>query len=225
MEIPSAVAALIRDHITKDTKLYKKSADSFFLLSINLGIRTISMVSPSSGAWEYYYWRFNPKKQKSRIAWVLDGVVVQEEAIPVKENWISTLIVVNAKGLQTDLSGFSLLDSEDLEPRRQDACRAVALLLERTDSPNLEEVYGQIIPGSNVLGGVASAIFGATVGAVPALVFGPAAMVVTVPAGMLGGISTFIKKNETIQALPVRARASSYFKTFKKQWLSEFPIR
>ena len=218
MKTPPAVAAYVRNEIAGEGKLPADHSDSFFLLSVNLGSRTLSLDESSSSKRELY-WSLRPQQQKSRVAWVLDGVVVQEDLIPLKENWISALLVVNAKGLDTDLSGFSLLESEQLEQRKREACHLVSTSLEHTEAPSFQEIYGQIIPGSNVVGGVASALLGLAAGAAPAFLLGPACLLITVPAGGMGGLAAFIKKNETIQALPIRALARNHYRTFRKCWL------
>jgi len=54
-----------------------------------------------------------------RVCWVRDGVVVSEEELrPSTPCWVSQLFLfINAEGLQTDLTGLSLVDSADKTER------------------------------------------------------------------------------------------------------------
>ena len=60
----------------------------------------------------------------SYLVWVLDGVVIAEEALKV-EAPIGFVTAVSAAGLRTDLSGFGLVQSEELMARRRAALRAL----------------------------------------------------------------------------------------------------
>jgi hypothetical protein len=61
----------------------------------------------------------------SRLVWVTDGVVVDNEKIPIKKV-ISLAVVCQASGLKTDLSGLMLSDSKEKRMTKKSALGSVA---------------------------------------------------------------------------------------------------
>ncbi len=70
------------------------------------------------------YWRTTG--QKSRLHWVLDGAVVCKEPLSTLDLGCSVAVFLSAEGLQTDLSGFALVESEAKRERIKSAVRQVA---------------------------------------------------------------------------------------------------
>lgn len=63
---------------------------------------------------------FQSRKRWSRLYWVNDGVIVHEEPLNVDTKGVRLLLLANAQGLDTDLTGFALINSEPLQTRRQE---------------------------------------------------------------------------------------------------------
>ena len=67
---------------------------------------------------------------KSHVRWVRDGVLVESERLDVETSHLSIEVFVNAEGLATDLSGFSLRRDENFKQRRTAALESAAEQLE-----------------------------------------------------------------------------------------------
>ena len=141
MKIPPALVSYAQTQISRC--LSNDEGDSFYLLSASLGTRTLLQGSQFPKKRDTY-WKFRPKKKRSRIAWVQDGVVIQEDPISLESSWISVLLVIHADGLETDLTGFSLIRSESLEERCQRACVSVSRLLKEAITPRFDEIMAKL---------------------------------------------------------------------------------
>ncbi len=53
------------------------------------------------------------------LSWVLDGVVIHRETLPIPTRVVSLEILVSAEGLATDVSGFRLVKNDQLSRRRK----------------------------------------------------------------------------------------------------------
>lgn len=71
----------------------------------------------SSSAWE-------PGQGQSRLFWVQDGVVLQEENLHFGS--VGLVLVAGAQGLKTDISGYHLIRNEQYELRRKAVLKAAA---------------------------------------------------------------------------------------------------
>lgn len=65
-------------------------------------------------------------KRRTRLVWVTDGVIVEEERLEVRTETVGLSIFINGAGLGTDLTGFTLLRHEPMLQRRAEVLRAVA---------------------------------------------------------------------------------------------------
>lgn len=64
-----------------------------------------------------------------RAFWILDGIVMADEELPKTPDLLcSCSLYLSAKGLDTDLSGFSLLESPERQRRIVSACRELSKL-------------------------------------------------------------------------------------------------
>lgn len=73
----------------------------------------------------------------SRLLWVNDGVVVQEEKLALLATEVLQMTVLaNASGLATDLTGFSLIGNDEFHQRREEVLRAAGRVL---GEPNLTD--------------------------------------------------------------------------------------
>jgi hypothetical protein len=70
-------------------------------------------------------YREGETRRRSRLLWLNDGVVVQEEPLSALSTEILQLTVLaNASGLSTDLTGFSLVHNDQFRKRRDEILRA-----------------------------------------------------------------------------------------------------
>ncbi len=75
---------------------------------------------------------------RSRLLWIQDGAVVGREPLPISGTLELTLILSGA-GLQTDLSGLELVNSEERERRRTLGLEVAALRLQELAAQNQEQ--------------------------------------------------------------------------------------
>lgn len=85
---------------------------AFYLLSFQIPRFTLSIQSFGHGA---------------HLVWVRDGVIVQEERLPRDvETLLGLFIYANAEGLETDLTGFQLIENQQYLDRKSAIFTAVA---------------------------------------------------------------------------------------------------
>lgn len=65
-----------------------------------------------------------PQARSSYLLWVLDGVVIEEEELPLGTA-VGFAVALSAKGLRTDLSGFALVQDRLRSARRRAALEAL----------------------------------------------------------------------------------------------------
>lgn len=75
----------------------------------------------------------------SRLLWLSDGVLVQEEKLQVATRALQLTLLANGAGLATDLTGFSLVDNEHFRQRREEVLRAAGQAL--TEAPRPEDLF------------------------------------------------------------------------------------
>lgn len=68
-------------------------------------------------------WRIRP--MASTCAWVVDGVVIARETLPLPQSVCSTGMTISAEGLATDLTSLNLIESEEKSRRLSRAMAAV----------------------------------------------------------------------------------------------------
>lgn len=73
--------------------------------------------------------------RRSRLLWLLDGVIVDEEEIGARDA-LELRLYANAAGLKTDLTGFRLVETDEYRQRRSEILKAMVLALE---DPRLSE--------------------------------------------------------------------------------------
>lgn len=71
--------------------------------------------------------------RRSRLLWLLDGVIVDEEEIGARDA-LELRVYANAAGLKTDLTGFRLVETEEYRRRRAEILKAMVRAL---DDPRL----------------------------------------------------------------------------------------
>lgn len=196
-------------------KALPQRVQSSYYLTAHLGTHKLDSATNN--------WVLRPKKQPSRIVWVVDGVVLRDDPISEEESWISVLIVASAEGLRTDLTGFDFQDDEELARRTEQACLGVSQTLNEPTEVTFDHIIGEVLPGSNIFGGVASYVGGSIGGAVLGMVISPPVAMLGVFAGGITGLGTFIAKNEEIQAYPVKVLAARKLNSFRTDWLNSYP--
>lgn len=67
--------------------------------------------------------------ERSNLLWCRQGVIVESQRLEVKTYGLGLSIYLSAHGLQTDLTGFQLAESEEKLLRVERACRACAKML------------------------------------------------------------------------------------------------
>lgn len=67
------------------------------------------------------YYKTYPKP--SELIWVCDGVIVSRESIGISTS-VAALVILSAKSLETDLTGFELRHGDDFRNRRREGLRA-----------------------------------------------------------------------------------------------------
>jgi hypothetical protein len=92
-----------------------------------------------------------PLGGRSRLLWLNDGVVVQEERLSMLDTEVLQMtLLANACGLATDLTGFSLVGNESFQQRREEVLRAAGLALaEPTICDNLFLGPDQVSPDAD----------------------------------------------------------------------------
>lgn len=216
-KLSEAVAKFVKDKGLQEQVLPGR-VDSSWYLTARLGKRKTveSVVSENN-------WALRPTAQKSRILWLTDGVVVRDDPVSEIDSWVSLMIVASGDGLKTDLTGFDFLDDEEIEYRTQAACQGVSETLGEFEDPDFSQVIGEVMPGSNIFGGVASFIGGSVGGTVVGLLISPPLAILGTLAGGAGGLGTFALKNEEIQAYPVKVLARRRYAAFQARWLELYP--
>jgi len=79
--------------------------------------------------------QWQPQPQESAVYWVLDGVVIDRQTMPMVSQSIACAVYLSAEGLATDVSGFKLVRTKELRQRLQLALQAARRLVEKTRLP------------------------------------------------------------------------------------------
>ena len=69
--------------------------------------------------------RMRERKQAAELLWIVDGVVAQRERLPWKGS-VSFAVLVSGDGLETDLTGLALRESEAYLRRRESALKEIS---------------------------------------------------------------------------------------------------
>ena len=79
--------------------------------------------------------QWQPQRRESAVFWVLDGVVIDRQTLPVEPNCIACAVYLSAEGLATDVSGFKLVRCKEVRQRLRFAIQAARRLVEKVRLP------------------------------------------------------------------------------------------
>lgn len=65
-------------------------------------------------------------RRRTRLVWVQDGLIAQEEVLDIRTTTVGLCVFANADGLETDLTGLGLLSTAPYRMRRDEVLSAVA---------------------------------------------------------------------------------------------------
>lgn len=94
-----------------------------------------------------------PLPRSSTLNWVRDGVIVGREALAVSQLSCAAGLFISADGLETDLTGFGLIRSEEVQRRQLAACRAVLPFIRET-SVSLDVYVRSVLNRAYLMGGL-----------------------------------------------------------------------
>lgn len=135
-------------------------------------------------------WKIEPAP--SRCHWILDGVRIRRDRLSNSPAGISAALFLSADGLPTDLSGFSIRDSEEMRQRLRTALRLtrgpVQALSSLSETPLLSH-------NEKLQSGVSNAVVAASVGLGWLLSSGGMALV-AVPIGLAAFVLRFAERSD-----------------------------
>lgn len=99
-----------------------------------------------------YVWK--DSQGVSTLHWVLDGVIVQQEALTDWPEFCSAACFVNASGIPTDITGFRLQSSKEKKRRTATAKELLSSALDDTAQLDFEEMGRVINKRERTVGGV-----------------------------------------------------------------------
>ncbi|MBN9420381.1 MAG: hypothetical protein J0I12_33340 [Candidatus Eremiobacteraeota bacterium] len=94
-----------------------------------------------------------PLSRSSTLSWVRDGVVVGREALTVSQWSCAAGVFLSADGLDSDLTGFGLIRTPEVDRRKRIACMAACDLLQDT-SVSLDVYVRTVLHRAYWLGGL-----------------------------------------------------------------------
>lgn len=158
--------------------------------------------------------RMSGVAQESYLNWVLGGVLVDRQELPIPPLAVSVALFASAEGLQTDLTGFQLTDNAERRERSAHLCRAVTPLVTEA-KVSLESYVRDSQAGAYLLGGclLLGGFF---------LSFASAGGVFLLGGGVVGGVLTKVAVELSAERALDR-EIQRQCESLQYYWRKEFP--
>jgi tetratricopeptide (TPR) repeat protein len=205
------LSASTKDFIGSPSHMPETVSSAWFV-NAHVGHRKLSLMPYNGNSW---YLR--PKKSRSHLAWLNDGIIIRTDPIDLPKHRTAIFVFTSANHLKTDISGFSLIEDDDYQARYQAACLGVSRGLQNVKRVHSDRVCG-VIPGTGVVGGVVAAVAGGTVWA---------SLTGSGLGLLLGGLhfyTIFASKNESFQSKHASALFQKDFQALRQDWLRKFDV-
>ena len=153
-------------------------------------------------------------RRMSRLVWVNDGAIVQDQVLGLTSRRVGLTIFANAQGLDTDLTGFTMLANAEFQSRRDEVLRGVAAVLKsprvtsadffRLDHDRQSHTDQEFDEQEEVRRRIKILLKGSGTGLTLSL-FNP---VIGVPTTLAAMVGTYVRKPQTVEARILSSRDS-----------------